>query len=127
MRYFPLPHDGVSWFLLITCLACLSLVPLGLFGLLLDSFCVWWSKREERRKEKFIKNFQRVLYDTWGIVPGKKLEGLEPLSVPFKFWTCPICPSPQIAWKDDLATCESCGRTNKDSQPYIKVCDSELG
>lgn len=37
------------------------------------------------------------------------------LSVPFRFWTCPKCISPRIAWMGNKATCESCGRSNGDA------------
>ena len=37
----------------------------------------------------------------------------ELFDVPFLFWVCPDHRRGQVSWNGDLATCETCGKTNK--------------
>jgi hypothetical protein len=41
-------------------------------------------------------------------------ELLQYIDIPFKFWTCSTCPSSIIKWVDAVATCQNCGKSNKE-------------
>jgi ribosomal protein L37AE/L43A len=45
----------------------------------------------------------------------------EILSVPFIFWTCPVCVNPEVRWVNAglWAVCMSCGRTSKKEVEHV--------